>query len=290
MTQARAGQGLALLSVIGFTGVNTLTRSAAATIDPLLAAILRTLPLVAVSALACALLRPPALRAKSARFMGVHAIALLGAAGVVSYCAGNVLFTVGMAKAGLANSAVALQGSMLVCGVAASTWWLKERPSRWEFIGAVITLVGLLIPLSGKDSSWLGIVLVAVAGACYTVGTAAGRAVQRQASGMFLPTLLITNAAGALGLGLMLPILGSSQPADQSAVWAMLGVGLANLVATGAFVLAARYVPVSTISLVSALVIVTSVVVAYLVFAEQPGPPLLAGALLILAGVLVSQR
>ena len=296
------GEGLALLSVVGYTTVNALVRSVALSVDPFSASLIRQLPLLVITTIAVLVLRPKALMGGRGTAISRGDQWMLMIAGIISFLLGNVLLLIGFAQAGLSSAVVATQGGMVLGGIALSAWFLHEPPTRGQLIGAGIVLGGLVLAvvptLSGDSSAWnltVGFLAALGAGLCFTVSSAASRQVQRDRSDAFVTTLFLTNAAGTVALGLFCAIRGA---ADGSGMLAgmgtpealiLLAVGLVNAVAIGAITLAARYTTVTTISTLSALIIVTSMVVGATVFQEAIHPLLMVGAVLIVAGVLVVQ-
>lgn len=296
------GEGLALLSVVGYTTVNALVRSVALSVDPFSASLIRQLPLLAITTIAVLVLRPPALVGGRDKAISRRDQWMLMIAGIISFLLGNVLLLIGFAQAGLSSAVVATQGGMVLGGIALSAWFLHEPPTRGQVVGTGTVLAGLVLAvlptLSGDSNAWnltVGFLAALGAGLCFTASSAASRSVQRDRSDAFVTTLFLTNAAGTVALAAFCAIRGV---ADGSGILAgmgtsealvLLAVGLVNAVAIGAITLAARYTTVTTISTLSALIIVTSMVVGVTVFGESVHSLLVAGAVLIIAGVLVVQ-
>ncbi len=296
------GELLAIVSVLGYTTVNGLVRTVSTSVDPFGASLARQIPLLLIATVAILVMRPPALRPATAAFMGAKNIWLLIGAGVISFLVGNVSLIVGFAWAGLSFSVVALQGGMVVGGVALSAWVLKEQLHPWQLVGAAVVLLGLgatLIPAVAAQgvsgiAIW-GFLAAALAGICFTVANIVSRHVQTTGEGRFLSALWLTNLSGTLALFVV--VLVQSQLSDTellavltgTELLVMIAVGFANAVALASMILATKHTSVAAISTISSLVIVTSLVVGRLVFAESQPFLLLIGALLIIAGVVVSQ-
>jgi drug/metabolite transporter (DMT)-like permease len=296
------GEGLALVSVIGYTTVNALVRSVALAVDPFSASLIRQLPLLAVATVAVLVIRPRALLGGTGIAISRRDQWLLMGSGIISFLLGNVLLLVGFAQAGLSAAIVATQGGMVLGGIALSAWFLHEPPTGRQLLGAAIVLAGLVlavVPTLSSDANaaslTVGFLAALGAGLSFTVSSAASRSVQRDRSDAFVTALFLTNGAGTVALALYCAIRGVADGSGMLAgmgsreALVMLAVGLVNAVAIGAITLAARYTTVTTISTLSALIIVTSMVVGATVFSEVIHPLLIVGAVLIIAGVLVVQ-
>ncbi len=222
----------------------------------------------------------------------LYALAGLGVIGNTAY---QLAFMVGLDRTTATNSSLIL-GAMpvMVAGLATATG--VERPGRrlWVGMGLALTGVALVIAARGVTmtrASLDGDLLVLLACGCWAVFTVGLRRVGVGVSP--LRVAAITTYAGTPGLVLV------GWPELRTVSWGSLaapawfGLLYSGIMAIGvAYLLwtyAVRHIGGSRTAVYNCVVPVVAGAVAWAVLGERPGPGQLAGAGLVVAGVLVSQ-
>jgi drug/metabolite transporter (DMT)-like permease len=77
--------------------------------------------------------------------------------------------------------------------------------------------------------------------------------------------------------------------ADAGSAGAVFLAGFANAVALGGLAMAVRHAPVASVNTISSGNVVLSFVASVLVFGESGSAPMIAGMVLVTAGILVAQ-
>ncbi|HNP14938.1 MAG: DMT family transporter [Cryobacterium sp.] len=299
---ASIGAMLALLAAASYATVNALLRSVAADVDPFAGSLIRQLPLLVIASVALLILRPPALRPRSAEFIGAKWVGVLMVAGVVSFLVGNVLLFSGLDWVGLAVATAASQGGIVIGGTLISALVLREPPNRWQMAGVAIVAAGLtVVALPGFGSIQAGFVAVLGflfsfgAGVCYTISNAASRTVQRRPR-MFITALAMTNFGGVIALVITVAVRSGGRfdlvysALTPSQILVLVLAGTVNAVALASITLAVRFTTVTAVSALSSMVIVFGIIIAWLVFHEEIAAAVIIGAAIIIAGVLVAQK
>lgn len=299
---ASIGALLALLAAASYATVNALLRSVAADVDPFAGSLIRQIPLLLIATTALIILRPPALRPRSAEFIGAKWVGVLMVAGVISFLVGNVLLFSGLDWVGLAVATAASQGGIVIGGTFISALVLREPPNRWQLAGVIIVAAGLTVVASpGFGSVQAGFVAILGflfsfgAGVCYTISNAASRTVQRRPR-TFITALALTNIGGIIALTIAVAVRSGGRfdlvysALTPSQVIVLVLAGTVNAVALASITLAVRFTTVTAVSALSSLVIVFGIIIAWLVFQEEIATAVIVGAAIIIAGVLVAQR
>ncbi|MCC6270341.1 MAG: DMT family transporter [Microbacteriaceae bacterium] len=299
---ASIGALLALLAAASYATVNALLRSVAADVDPFAGSLIRQLPLLVIATTALIVLRPAALRPRAVEFIGAKWVIILMGAGVVSFLVGNVFLFSGLNWVGLAVATAASQGGIVVGGTLISALVLREPPTRWQLIGVIIVAVGLVAvatpgfaDVQGGILAILGFAFSFGAGVCYTIANAASRTVQRRPR-TFITALAMTNIGGIIALTIAVAVRSGGRfdlvysALSPSQMLVLLLAGTVNAVALGSITLAVRFTTVTAVSALSSLVIVFGIILAWLVFQEDIAVPVIIGAGIIIAGVVVAQK
>lgn len=169
--------------------------------------------------------------------------------------------------------------------------WLKARfhPLIWVSIALVIggSLVISLPQFTGDqlNTSLFGIVLALLSAICGAIYTAFGRYSRAKVS--TVPYLWIVYGTGGLfALPIMLimqvPITGHSLAGYG---WIAVSTILVQLLGFSGMAYALGYFPATLIVLVTRSVALTSAILAFLLFAEIPGPVQIVGSLILFVGI-----
>lgn len=284
------------MSAIAYTIVNITLRAAAPTIDPALGSLLRLTPLAVIAWLVVAREGARELRPSLPGFLSWRLIGALLLGGSTSLVVGNILFFNALTTGGLGISIGGSQSGSVLGGLWIGYLALRERPRRAQLAGAaliVLGLVGIAIAQTGTVEGlwWLGIVFALGAGTTYALANALSRMVQRERPLLFV-ALAVSGLGGLVPLALIVlgrAVAGDHIVVDARSAGAVLFAGLANSVALASLALAVRAAPVAAVNTISSASIVFSFVASVLVFHETGSPPMVAGIVLVTAGIVVAQ-
>lgn len=169
---------------------------------------------------------------------------------------------------------------------------LREKPTRWQFIGVLVGSVGLVIVGIGRGAvaPILPLLIVVGAALCWAVGNVATRRVQASSglslvvwSGLVVPVPMLALSFAVEGTDVIARVaaditwwgIGSAVFTAYAA--SLLGYGIWNT-------LLARY-PASMVGPFAMLVPVVGFLAAWIVLDELPTPVEVVGGMLLLAGV-----
>ncbi len=277
--------------VIVFWGASPVaTKIAAASIDPLLVGVLRTvLGGLAAAPLALALgIAPPRSRA---------ALGLLLLSGFCGFVAFPLLFSVGQRLTSAMHGGLILAALPIFTGLFAAFFERRRPAGRW-WVGCAVALAGeaLLIalraPEGGTPASLPGDLLVLAGSLLAGLGYVAGaRLGQRGYSSLGTTLWGIALAAALLVPVLAFRLAGQGWPAGTADAWASV-LFLAYVTSILGYIgwywaLAAG--GIARIGLIQFFQPLSGLVLAALLLGEAMTLPLLAAALLILAGVTIAQ-
>lgn len=180
--------------------------------------------------------------------------------------------------------------------VALFSWvWFHERPTLKTAIGIVITLAGgILVALGGNTSSpgsnpLLGDFLALVGSWAVSLYLLLGREAQRQ--GLSISNHIVLTYSTAAIVLLPTPLLfGAKYTGYAPAVylWIALMALFPQLLGHTSFNWAVRWVSPTLVTLTILAEPVGSSILSFLVFQENPGPTVILGAAVILAGVTIA--
>ena len=290
------GERWALVERRRYAAVAVLLRSAAPTIDPALGSLVRLLPLAVIAWVSsCAAARTSCGPARRASSPGASS-APCCSAGALSLVVGNILYFQALNAGGLGITAGAVQGGL---GARRAVDRLP-RPARAaaaeQVVGALIVIAGLGGDRSRPDREHRGAVVARArarsgAGTTYALANALSRIVQKSG-----PLLFVTLAVSSLGGLVPLPIIvgarqamGETIVADAPSISSVLVAGVANAVALASLALAVRTAPVASVNTISSASVVFAFVASVFVFGESGSVPMIAGILLVTAGIVASQ-
>jgi drug/metabolite transporter (DMT)-like permease len=273
-------------------------RAAAPSIDSALGSLIRLIPVLVVAWAVVARDGARAFRPAQPGFIGWRSIALLVLGGSASFVLGNILYFGALREGGLGITVAGLQGGLVVGGLWMSTLFLRETPRIGQLAGAGILLAGLAaIGLAQTGESvgslwWLGLLFALGAGTTYAAANAISRSVQRRRPLVFV-TLAASSLGGIVPLAVIVAVRELSVPgsvhADAGSAGAVFLAGFANAIALGALAMAVRHTSVASVNTISSGSIVLSFTASVLVFGETGSPPMIAGMVLVTAGILVAQ-
>lgn len=187
--------------------------------------------------------------------------------------------------------------------LALSAWWLKERVTRWEFIGAFIAFLGVILSVvlqaptpemmkMGNVSIGTGEILTAIAAVAIAISTIIGK---RYIS--HIPIGIYSTYRTALGTVIFfifaLILYGHEHFIDVFSpfLWKWMLVYGAVIVVLGQlfWLRGLNNSPVATVSLASSFTPVVSIFGAFLILGEVPTQAQYIGGSLILVGIFLSQ-
>jgi drug/metabolite transporter (DMT)-like permease len=183
-----------------------------------------------------------------------------------------------------AANAIFLQYTAPVYIVLLAFWFLREKPSRTDWISMVVIFSGMLLFFGDKLSTngLYGNILAVLSGVTMAVMTVALRA---QKAGIPAESILIAQLASVV-LGFPL-VLRESWTITNWLIILYLGVfqiGLAFLL----FTTAIKHVPAIQATLISTLEPVLNPIWVFLFIGEEPGMFALVGALVVIGGIALS--
>lgn len=293
------GEAWAIVAAIAFTLVNITLRSAAVDIDPYVGSALRQVPVAVLGLGAMLISRGREFRPGNPGFIGWTFVAALLAGGFLSFVIGNVLYFVGLAEGGLGITVSASQGAVVFAGMGLGIVFLRERPRREQWLGAIVIGVGLVLVAIAQAGElrplWvLGLLAALLAGSSYAATNVATRLVQRERPMLFV-VLAGTSAGGLIPLAVILTIraLAGGGPATEdvepTAIAIVLLAGVFNAVALIGLTQAMRESTVATTNTLSASQLVFSFVASVLLFNEVGSPAMVLGVVLVMAGIAYAQ-
>jgi drug/metabolite transporter (DMT)-like permease len=292
------GERWALVAAIAYTIVNVMLRSAAPTIDSALGSLVRLIPVLVVAWFF--VLRDGAreFRPSQPGFIGWRFIALLVLGGTSSFVLGNILYFGALREGGLGITVGGVHAGVVIGGLWMGAAFQREPPRREQLAGAGLIVLGLgAIGVAQTGASvaelwWLGLLFALGAGTTYAAANAISRSVQRRRPLVFV-TLAASSLGGIVPLAAIVVVRELSTPgsvnADAGSVLAVFVAGFANALALGSLAMAVRHAPVASVNTISSSSVVLSFAASVLVFSETGSPPMVAGMVLVVAGILVAQ-
>jgi drug/metabolite transporter (DMT)-like permease len=281
-----------VLATVFWGGTFVAGRGLADVVEPLVAAWLR-FTVATVLLLAWLYLTERALPRLSWRQAG--AVMLLGATGVVAY---NLLFFGGLqtVEAGRAALIVALNPIAIAVF---SAWLFDERLRRLQLVGIVLSLAGAMVVIARGDPVDLlhvgigaGELMLLGCVVSWVLYTLIGRRLLNRLSP--LVTVSYASLAGSLVLGLLVVLQGGIDPRLLGDIRVIAGIGYLAVFGTVlAFVW--YYTGVQAIGATRAaqfinLVPVSGVLLGVLVLQEPLTTSLLTGAVLVVVGLVLTNR
>lgn len=173
-----------------------------------------------------------------------------------------------------------------------SPWLTGDRVRARQMVGIALALVGVSVIGAGDfrvgGEAWKGDLLATAGGAAAAVYLMLSRRLQRRLPALAFLSLCYGGAACWLLLGCLLlglPLAGFG----RQTTLALVGLALVpQLLGHTGYNLALRRIPAPTVAIASLSEPVIGSLLAFLLFAQRPGAPTLAGAGIILAGIVVA--
>jgi drug/metabolite transporter (DMT)-like permease len=175
--------------------------------------------------------------------------------------------------------------------VAGERFQLRSLPGLLIALAGSAMLVGVGASLDGVGNLWRGVTLMLAGVAVAGIGGALSRryALQVSSNDLVLPQFAVNTVMVSLLLPLFFEFdIGSIKAIDW---WLIAGIGvLGTTLAFGSFLVAAGMNPASRLALISYAIPVVSVVLAVAFLDERLTLAIVAGAALILTGVVLVER
>lgn len=175
--------------------------------------------------------------------------------------------------------------------VAGERFQLRSLPGLLIALAGSALLVGLGGSLDGVGNLWRGVTLMVTGVTVAGIGGALSRryALQVPSNDLVLPQFAVNTVVVSLLLPLFFDFdIGSIGAVDW---WLIAGIGvLGTTLAFGSFLVAAGLNPASRLALISYAIPVLSVLLAVVFLRERLTPAIVAGAALILTGVVLVER
>lgn len=197
-----------------------------------------------------------------------------------------------VASTGVATGTVVALGTAPVATGACGVLLFGDRLTRWWVVATGLAVAGCTVLVTVGDDGTsrvqpVGVALAVLAGACYGLYTAAAKVLLQRG----VP--VVTAMAATLGAGAVLvaPVL-VAQADELAGGRSLLVLAWLGLVTTGvAYVLFAqglRRLPAGTVGTLSLTEPLTATALGVLVLQERLSPGALAGALVLLAGLVLA--
>jgi drug/metabolite transporter (DMT)-like permease len=187
--------------------------------------------------------------------------------------------------------------------LALSVWWLKERVTRWEFIGAFLAFLGIVLSVilqaptanmmkMGNFTIGVGEILTAIAAVAISISTIIGkRYIAHIPIGIY--SIYRTGLGTVIFFFIALILYGKEHFVDVFSpfLWKWMLVYSAVIVVLGQifWLRGLNTSPVATVSLASSFTPVVSILGAYLILGEVPTQAQYIGGSLVLLGIFLSQ-
>lgn len=290
----RAGIVWGLVAGLGYASMNLCLRATAVQVDPVLGALVRSVP---VSLLGLTMLawqwRSGPRRRPSARALG-----LLALVGLLFNVSGNGSFQLALALTGLTVTVPVSSGAVLWGGTLVGWRLMGEVITRRAALGLGLLVVALPLLISGSGGLvdgrlvWLGGLAAAVAGLSYGGGNALMRRTVVSHGLSQGETLAVVPTVGLLAL-LVIAIVQPGLPALMSLApstigWLLVAGGF-NAIALGSLSRALTSLSVARANALSTLQTAISAAGGVLIFAEPLTGRLLLGLGLTIVGVVLAQ-
>lgn len=291
------GERWALVAAVSYTVVNVMLRAAAPTIDSALGSLIRLVPVLVVAWVL--VLRDGAreFRPSDSAYIGGRLILLLLVGGAASFVLGNILYFGALRNGGLGITVGGVQAGSVIGGMWMGSFFQREPPRREQLIGGAVIILGLGFVAWAQtrgltDLWWIGLLFALGAGTTYAAANVISRTVQRRKPLVFV-SLAGSSLGGFVPLAIIVAVRALGDPGsivvDMPSALSVFGAGFANALALGSLAMAVRHAPVTTVNTISSGSVVFSFVASVLIFSETGSLSMIAGMVLITAGILIAQ-
>jgi transporter family protein len=295
---ATTGEVWIVGAILGFAGSNFFDRVAVVQTDPLVSALVKSVPsLVFAVILLTTRGTWTQMRAASPRYIGHRALWLFVLSGVLSI-GGLMIYFAALRIAGLVVTVPFLQTQILWATLIG--WvFMKERFSAHALVGIATVLVGLMLLSYGQmmgrpvsDRWFVGIPLALGAAIAFGATGAIARAGQLkgadQSTGMFLRfAVSLVLALAALVVTGKLGLIGALTPRDAGAL--LLSGVLNGVIAIYCFFTALRLMSVGRAFALNGLNPIVAVFLGWLFLREYINMTMIAGIVLTSLGIILVQ-
>jgi DME family drug/metabolite transporter len=281
------------LVALSYAAMNLCLRAAALQVDPLVASLIRGVPMLLLAWGMIAAQR----QTQQVTRLGWRVVLPLMLAAVILSVVGNGSYQAGLTYAGLTITVPVTAGASLWGGAFGGWWLMREGVSAKSIVGLLVLVVALPLLISGGGGGlgpiWLGTLAAVIAGLSYGGGSVLLRRTmvthqhaQPSALAVIATTGMIANSALVLARqGLVaLTVL------DHLVLTWLLIAGLFNALATVAQLRALALLPVSRVGALGALQTALSALGGVIIFAEPLTLSIALGLALSLIGAVLSQR
>ena len=266
--------------------------------DPVIAAILRLLPVTALAWLLTFIAnRTGDFRPGSARFAGWRAVLAVLLAGLSSYFAGNTAYQLALNHGGVGVTVPVAQSASLWGGILMGSLFLGEQHAPQVAYGGLVVMAGLVLLITARSSGTLlnwtaALPLAAIAGASYALSNILMRSAFQRGMGQF-PGLALNALSGlsvllmAAWLRLGFDIFSRTTP---DTIVALLSAGVFNAGALFSLSRALTLTTAGRVNTINTATIALSTLLAAILFGEPLTMPIGLGILLTIGGILLVQR
>jgi DME family drug/metabolite transporter len=282
-----------LLVALGYAAMNLSLRAAAVHVDPLIASLVRGVPMLL---LAWGMIVAQRQTAQIARLGRPVALPLMLVAVLLSVT-GNGGFQSGLTYAGLTITVPVVAGATLWGGAFGGWWLMRESVSPRSIVGLCLLVVALPLLISGGGGGlgpvWLGALAAVIAGLSYGGGNVLLRRTMVTHQLAQAPTLAVLSTTGMLAIsGLVFARQGLTalSQLDHLVLGWLLVAGLFNAVAFIALSKALALLPAARVGALGALQTAVSAIGGVILFAEPLTPSIALGVALSLIGAVLSQQ
>jgi drug/metabolite transporter (DMT)-like permease len=186
--------------------------------------------------------------------------------------------------------------------LALSVWALGDGVNRWQVMGAVVSLVGIVltVTLQGFGSEMAGVELSLGRGELFTAIAAVAVAIstiltKKQSPRVTLGVNSVVRTAIGTSLFFLLALILYGQNHFMELFtpflwqWMLLYGTVIVVVGQSAWVAGLRQSSAATASLVGSFTPIAGIIAAYLILGEAPTPPQIIGGAIVIAGLVLSQ-
>jgi drug/metabolite transporter, DME family len=282
-----------VLVALGYAAMNLCLRAAAVQVDPLIASLVRGIPMLL---LAWGTIVAQRQTGQVAR-LGWRVVLPLMFVAVLLSVLGNGGFQSGLTYAGLTITVPVAAGATMWGGAFGGWWLMRERVSPRSIVGLFLLVVALPLLISGGGGGlgpvWLGALAAVIAGLSYGGGNVLLRRTVVTNQLAQAPTLAVVSATGMVAIFVLVLArqgLESLIALDTLVLVWLLIAGLFNAVAFIALSRALAILPAARVGALGSLQTAISAIGGAIIFAEPLTLSIALGVALSLIGVVLSQQ
>ncbi|MFN8526010.1 MAG: DMT family transporter [Chloroflexota bacterium] len=282
-----------VLVALAYAAMNLCLRAAALQVDPLVATLVRGIPMLLF---AWGTLAAQCQAGQIARIGWRVVVPLIGVAVLLSVM-GNGGFQSGLTYAGLTTTVPVTNGALL-WGSAVAGWWLMREPvTSRSIVGLLLLAAAVPLLVSGGGGGigpvWVGALAATVAGVSYGFGNALLRQTVKINQLAQPPAVAVVSTAGtAATLIIVLARQGTGALAalnNSDLAW-LLVAGVFNAVAFVALAGALALLPTARVGALGTLQTAISAIGGVVIFSEPLTGSIVLGLAVSVIGAILSQR